>query len=216
MSVPSPAGILLRVQVGEAMPFAREQASAINKFVVDGPVQVGSLGLAGDEQADTFFHGGALQAVHNMPQTVYTLLREHYPDLTIHDGMLGENITISDQIEDNVCIGDQYQLGSVVLQVTRPRRPCWKIDSQLGRSGIARFLQLRGQVGWYYRVLQTGSFQCGDACTLLERPYPDATLAALWAIYNDNRQRSPASIQYWLGVGPLERSFKEKLARRLN
>lgn len=213
-AVPTPCGTVLRLQIGEAMPFAREQASAINKSAVDH-VQVTLQGVVGDEQADTFFHGGAMQAVHQMPSKVYELIGQHFPTVPNYAGILGENLIVSDMTEDSVCIGDVYQIGSVQLQVTRPRRPCWKIDSQLGKSGIAKFLQDQGCVGWYYRVLQAGEMTLGDQCLLINRVAEFATLTRLWQIYNDGRFCESVEIAQWLALDALEKSFKDKLRKRL-
>lgn len=207
-------GIVRRLQVGEALPFAREQASAINKQAVDR-VTVTTTGCVGDEQADQFFHGGQLQAVHQMPEAVYNLIRGGFPATTVQEGMLGENLIVSGMAEANVCIGDIYGIGTVQLQVTRPRRPCWKIDAQLNTRGVAKFLQDHGCVGWYYRVLRTGDLQLGDECRLLARPHAFATLARLWQIYNDGDFRERDELARWMAVEELERSFREALRKRL-
>lgn len=207
-------GTVKRIQVGEAMPFAREQVSAINKYTVVS-AEVTSLGLVGDEQADQFFHGGYLQAVHQMPEKVYSLIKQYFPHVVIYEGMLGENLIVTDMQESNVCIGDIVQISDVQLQITRPRRPCWKIDSQLNQSGIAKFLQDQGCVGWYYKVLQTGHLKQGDNCQLISRQYPFATLERLWQIYNDKNFKDKSEIENWLNIEPLEQSFKDKLAKRI-
>lgn len=214
MPQPLLSGHVQRLQIGEALPFAREQTSAINKAAVN-QVSVTTLGFVGDEQADQFFHGGQLQAVHQMPASVYLLIRQHFPQVVIYEGMLGENLIVSGMQEDNVCIGDIFQIGSVQLQVTRPRRPCWKIDTQLNKRGVAKFLQEQGCVGWYYKVLQTGGIQLNDPCLLVQRNYPFATLARLWKIYNDQGFAESEEIRRWLAIQPLEQSFKDKLAKRL-
>lgn len=207
-------GRVIRLQVGEALPFAREQTSAINKSSV-GQVAVTTTGFVGDEQADQFFHGGPIQAVHQMPVRAYELIAEAFPELTVYEGMLGENLIVSDMHEADVCIGDIFQIGAVRLQVTRPRRPCWKIDAQLNKRGVAKFLQEQGCVGWYYRVLQTGEISRHDACVLLARSHPFATLARLWQIHNDAGFADPAEIAQWLAIDVLEVSFKRLLRKRL-
>lgn len=207
-------GHVIRLQIGEAMPFAREQTSAINKSSV-AQVVVTTTGFVGDEQADQFFHGGQIQAVHQMPVRAYALIAEAFPDLAVHEGMLGENLIVSDMHEADVCIGDIFQVGAVRLQVTRPRRPCWKIDAQLNRRGVAKFLQEQGCVGWYYRVLQTGGISRHDVCERLARPHPFATLARLWEIHNDADFAEAGEIAQWLAISELESSFKRLLKKRL-
>lgn len=208
-------GHVQRLQIGEALPFAREQTSAINKYKVES-VEVIETGFVGDEQADQFFHGGHIQAVHQMPIEVYQLIKNNFPSIIIYEGMLGENIIISGMNEHTVCIGDIYQVGSVQIQVTRPRRPCWKIDTLLNKSGIAKFLQDQKCVGWYYKVIQKGVINQHDKCFLIDRPYPFAYLDRLWDIYNDKKFNDAIEIEKWLQIEPLERSFKEVLKKRIN
>lgn len=210
----SVVGTVRRLQIGQVMPFAREQVSAINKYAVD-KVTVTTTGCIGDEQGDPFFHGGQLQAVHQMPEQVYKLIQTEFPSVTIYEGMLGENLIVSDMHETNVCIGDIFQIGSVQMQITRPRRPCWKIDSQLNQRGVAKFLQEQGCVGWYYRIIKTGDMQLNDNCFLISRAYPFASLTKLWEIYNDKNFRDPNEIERWLAIDVLEQSFKEVLRKRL-
>jgi MOSC domain-containing protein YiiM len=210
----SSMGKVRRLQIGEALPFAREQTSAINKYKVDS-VEVINTGFVGDEQADQFFHGGHIQAVHQMPIEVYQLIKDNFPAVIIYEGMLGENIIIGDMKESSVCIGDIYQVGSVQMQITRPRRPCWKIDSLLNKSGVAKFLQDHKCIGWYYKILKTGVINHNDECFLIERLYPFANLDRLWDIYNDKSFKDPVEIEKWLQIEPLERSFKEILKKRL-
>ena len=207
-------GVVRRLQIGESMPFAREQTSAINKSRVD-KVVVTTLGFVGDEQADQFFHGGQIQAVHQMPERVYGLIKQAFPSVVIYEGMLGENLIVSCMQESEVCIGDIYQIGLVQMQVTRPRRPCWKIDAQLNHRGVAKFLQDQGCVGWYYRIIQTGEMEINESCYLVSRPYPFATLTRLWEIYNDKNFGDSDEIQRWLAIDVLERSFKDVLRKRL-
>ncbi len=214
MSYLQVCGMVKRLQIGEALPFAREQTSAINKCSVD-KVTVTKTGCIGDEQADQFFHGGHIQAVHQMPERVYALIRQAFPSIVIYEGMLGENLIVSGMQESEVCIGDIYQIGSVQMQVTRPRRPCWKIDAQLNHRGVAKFLQDQACVGWYYKIIQVGEIEMNDTCHLICRDYPFATLARLWEIYNDKDFRELEDIQRWLGIDVLERSFKDVLRKRL-
>lgn len=207
-------GSVRRLQIGESLPFAREQTSAINKCSVD-KVTITTTGCVGDEQADQFFHGGQLQAVHQMPERAYSLIRQAFPSVVIYEGMLGENLIVSGMQESDVCIGDIYQIGSVQMQVTRPRRPCWKIDTQLNQRGVAKFLQDQACVGWYYKIIQTGEIEVNNTCYLVARDYSFATLSRLWEIYNDKNFRDSEEIERWLAIDVLERSFKDVLRKRL-
>lgn len=75
-----------------------------------------------------------------------------HPDLPLNCGEVTRiQIVEADQVsmnESNVCVGDIYLIGTVKMQVTRPRKPCWKIDAQLNSRGIAKFLLGEGCIGW--------------------------------------------------------------------
>jgi len=88
-------------------------------------------------------------------------------------GAFGENISTLGMAEDNVCIGDVYRAGSALLQVSQPRRPCWKLNRRFGMDDMARQVQDSLRTGWYYRVLEEGAVAAGDALQLVQRPRPD-------------------------------------------
>ena len=141
--------------------------------------QVNALGISGDEQVDKRFHGGPERALHQFSLASYQRIIQRFP--LLHQraipGALGENLCATEMQENNVFIGDIYQLGSCRLQVSAPRIPCWKIDSKLRQPDLHRFIRQQGLSGWYFRVLQTGSIKLGDSITLLERPNPQLSIA---------------------------------------
>lgn len=94
-------------------------------------------------------------------------------------GSIGENLSTFGFDENNVCIGDIYQVGTAVLQVSQPRRPCWKIDSRYGQKGITAHIVETGLTGWYYRVVEEGEAAPGNTFSLLDRPADAISLATL-------------------------------------
>ena len=135
---------LICVRAGKAMPFAREQMSAIDKAPIKAPVAVNFMGLTTDEQADRRHHGGPLKAVHQLAVATYDKINAEF-GLKVRVGTLGENLTteavtgLLEMTEATVCIGDVFQYGqdeiidgndgdSVQLRIVQPRRPCYKIN----------------------------------------------------------------------------------------
>lgn len=165
------------------------QFSAIWKTPVDGPVRITKDGLAGDAQADRRVHGGPEKAVHHYAGENYAALAERFPRIaeTLVVGSIGENISTVGLDEMTVCIGDVFRIGSAVLQVSQPRRPCWKIDARYGIAGITAHIVESGRTGWYYRVLEEGVAASGDAFVHVERPAGAVTLAALWTAWHHHR-----------------------------
>lgn len=135
-------------------------------------VTVNHLGIIGDIQADKRYHGGVEKALHQYVVENYSLLAKHYPQLAeqFTAGSLGENLSARGMTEQNVYIGDIFRVGSVTIQVSEPREPCSKINSKFGNSSLVKFIAQHYIYGWYYRVLEQGEIEIGDAIQLLERP----------------------------------------------
>lgn len=150
--------------------------SAIFKKPITGTVLLNRRGFDGDKQADTKNHGGADKAA-----LVYAY--SHYPDWATERGSplppaaFGENLTVTELTETSVCIGDIYRIGEATVQVSQPRQPCWKQERRLEWTGLILRMIDTGRTGWYLRVQETGSIGAGNILTLLERPYPEWTIA---------------------------------------
>ena len=109
-------------------------ATGIFKKPVSGPVQVRTLNLEGDRQADLTVHGGPDKAVYAYPFEHYAFwqleLRRDLPEW----GAFGENLTVEGLSEETISIGDQIGIGTAAFQVTQPRLPCFKLAAKFGRE----------------------------------------------------------------------------------
>jgi MOSC domain-containing protein YiiM len=176
-SLPVLSGTLRAIQIGKVRPLmvgGRKQVSAIGKTTVSGSIEVGVLGLAGDEQADLSVHGGLRKAVYALPS-------EHLPwwqskrqaqgatmfEETLAPGYLGENLSLQGLLEQDLFIGDRLDFGGVVLRVTQPREPCGKFNSVMGYALAAKDMVQSGRCGFYLEVEQVGLLQAGDTCCVL-------------------------------------------------
>lgn len=227
-SLPLHIATLREVRAGKAMPFTREQLSAINKVPVKEPVIVNYMGLVTDEQADRRHHGGHLKAVHQMPTATYGKLNAEFA-LKLTPGLLGENLItepvsgMPDLTEQTVCIGDVFQYGEgedcVQLRIVQPRRPCYKINDQIGPTtsdrNIASWITRQGISGWYFQVVKDGLIDNGVPVYLVERPYPFANLQTLWQLANQKSPIDADVIEPWLTIDCLEDSWKKVLAKKV-
>ena len=161
----------------------RRVMSAFGKRAVTGPVAVGPLGLAGDEQADLTVHGGLAKAVYAYPA-------EHYPfwvqarrdagvtggadasllDAALPSGALGENLTIEGLLEAEVWVGDRLLLPACELVVSEPRQPCYKFVAVMGFARAAKLMAEAGCCGFYLRVARPGTLEAGQTFTLQPGP----------------------------------------------
>ena len=224
------------VRAGKAMPFAREQMSAIDKAPIEAPVAVNFMGLTTDEQADRRHHGGPLKAVHQLATATYDKINAEF-GLKVRVGTLGENLTteavnsLPAMDESTVCIGDIFQYGgqygntdnnnSVQLRIVQPRRPCYKINDQIGQfklnkvPNIASWITKQGIAGWYFQVVRDGMINTDLPVYLIERPYPFATLEKLWQLANSKEKFDAEVIEPWLAIECLEDSWKTVLAKKI-
>jgi len=136
--------------------------TGIFKTPVTGRVTVHKLNLAGDRQADLTVHGGPDKAVYCYPVEHYPYWAAELPGTELPYGMFGENLTTGGLDEASVYIGDQFRIGSAVLQVTQPRTPCYKLGIKFGRSDLIEKFWFSGRSGFYFSVITEGEVGAGD------------------------------------------------------
>ncbi|GGJ97585.1 molybdenum cofactor sulfurase [Lentibacillus kapialis] len=156
----------------------RPWESGIFKAKADGEQWIGLEGFTSDEIADKKVHGGPEKAVFAYPSKHYAHWREYLKIDDIGIGAMGENLSVANIDEGSVCIGDTYRFGDSIIQVSQPRRPCWKPARRFRVMDFALRIQSSGLTGWYYRVLQEGYVKAGMEMELIERRYPEWTVAA--------------------------------------
>jgi MOSC domain-containing protein YiiM len=170
--------VLFSVQVGQPrlVPDREPWLTAFYKTPVEGPVHLGRDNLAGDRQADLTVHGGPDKAVCVYSGDHYATWRGELAEPACGPGWFGENFTVAKQAERTVCIGDVYQVGSAVVEVSQPRSPCWKLAKRWGRLDLPKLVVRSGRSGWYLRVLEEGMIAAGQVLSLLRRPHPEWTV----------------------------------------
>ena len=165
------SGTLLAILTGQVRPLrvgGRKLVSAIGKTTVSGPIEVGVLGLAGDEQADLSVHGGLSKAVYALPSEhlAWWQAQRQVRGATMFEealapGYLGENLSLQGVLEQDLFVGDRLDFGEVVLRVTQPREPCGKFNAVMGYDLAAKDMVQSGRCGFYLAVDQTGRLQAG-------------------------------------------------------
>ena len=129
---------------------------------------IGTLGVEGDRQESTEFHGGPERALCLFSlERIEALQAEGH---SIVPGGAGENITIAGLDWDDVGPGRRLRLGdSVLIEITRYTAPCTKIRANFAAGDFNRVNQ-KTHPGWsraYARVLEGGPLLPGDAVELL-------------------------------------------------
>lgn len=164
----------------------REAATAIGKTAVQGAVRLGTLGLEGDQQADTKNHGGPDRAV-----CVYADERYEYWQQRLGRALpapaFGENARVAGRLEDDVVLGEVWQVGEVRMQVTEPRVPCWLPAAHNGEPELTVRMSQTGYTGYLLRVLVEGALEPGAAIEVVERPARPLTIMELNRVYFRDR-----------------------------
>jgi MOSC domain-containing protein YiiM len=152
-------------------------STAIYKDAETGPVQVAKLNLDGDRQADLNVHGGVNKAVYAYPVEHYEFWRERYPDFPWQWGAFGENLTVEGILEGDLHVGDQVAIGSVLLTVTQPRTPCFKLGIKFGTNRILKEFLESGRSGFYFSVAREGELEAGDEIRVIPAGAGQITIA---------------------------------------
>jgi MOSC domain-containing protein YiiM len=180
-------------------------------------VFVRALGINGDGQADLEVHGGLEKAVYAYPS-------DHWPwwesekQLACAPNTFGENLTLAGASESDVCIGDRFRWGDVLLEISQPRSPCFKLAIHTKRPDVPQLMTLSARCGWYLRVVEEGAAPAQSATlirefagggpnvreTFLAAHHPGASLDTLRRIHG-----TPALSLSW------RNSFAKKIAALL-
>ena len=157
----------------------RVVATGIFKTPITGRIEVKTLGLEGDGQADLTVHGGPAKAVYAYPSEHYDYWAERL-NLSLPYGMFGENLTTRGLLEESVHIGDRFQVGSAELVVTEPRFPCYKLGIKFGAMDMVKRFQESGRSGFYLAVSKEGEIEKGDSLRLTSRNRNNPTIAEVF------------------------------------
>ena len=169
-----PMGTILAVNVGGVtqVPYrGKSIPTGIFKGAVEGRVPVGPTGLDGDVQADPSVHGGPDRAVYVYSADDYAWWTGELGHPLAH-GEFGENLTVTGLGGEAVRVGDRIRAGEVLLEVTTPREPCFKLGIRMGDPQFVVQFRDAGRTGFYTRVVETGTVAAGDAVAVVA-PAPD-------------------------------------------
>ena len=156
---------LLSVNVGlprDIVWKGRTVHTGIWKNPVTGRCRVGRLNLEGDGQGDLAGHGGEHRAVFVYQIESYRHWQEQLNRNDFVYGQFGENFTIEGLPDDAVCVGDRFQIGTALFEVTQPRVTCFRVGIRMNEPRMAALLTSSGRPGFYFRVLREGEAAAGD------------------------------------------------------
>jgi ferredoxin-NADP reductase/MOSC domain-containing protein YiiM len=176
---------LLSVNVGLPRDIAwrgRTVHTGIWKNPVHGRCRVGRLNLDGDGQGDLGGHGGEQRAVFVYQIESYRYWQEQLKRTDFVHGQFGENFTIEGLPDDTVCVGDRYQIGGALFEVTQPRVTCYRVGIRMNEPRMPALLTSSGRPGFYLRVLREGEVGAGDDIVKVGEANEQMTVAEINAL----------------------------------
>jgi ferredoxin-NADP reductase/MOSC domain-containing protein YiiM len=136
--------------------------TAIWKTPVAGRRMVRKFNIVGDGQGDLAGHGGEQRAVFVYQIESYRYWQDQLKRTEFTYGQFGENFTIEGMTDDTVCIGDRYQIGGALFEITQPRVTCYRVGIRMNEPRMPALLVEHHRPGFYFRVLQEGEAGAGD------------------------------------------------------
>src|SRR5499427_10009967 len=164
--------------------------TAVWKNAVHGRRKIGKLNIDGDGQGDLHGHGGEHRAVLVYQIDSYRYWERELGRRDFVFGQFGENFTVEGLPDDEVCIGDRYQVGSALFEVTQPRVTCYRVGIRLNEPRMPALLTSSGRPGFYFRVLREGDVGASDVIVKVGEARERMTVAEINALlYSSNHAR---------------------------
>jgi MOSC domain-containing protein YiiM len=134
--------------------------TAIWKSPVEGRVPLRGVNVSGDDQADRSVHGGEHKAVYAYAWED-TLWWQEELGRELEPGNFGENLTLSGVDVPEAVVGERWQVGSALLEVSEPRFPCFKLGLRMGDPRFVKRFAAARRTGTYLRIVEGGDVGAG-------------------------------------------------------
>lgn len=161
--------------------------TGIYKYPVNKSIHLGFEDVDHDHVIDRRYHGGLDKACYLYSYDHYEYWKSKYPELDWHYGVFGENITLEKFDEAEIKIGSIYRLGTSLVQISRPRQPCFKLGIRFGTQRIIKEFLNSLKTGVYIRVLERGEVTSGDQLILEQENANGVTIKELCQLMFHNR-----------------------------
>jgi len=209
---------VLSLNIGRPRLILRDGKSfstAINRTPIEGAVELGVEGFAGDRVSNTRYHGGPDKAVCVYPSEHYPFWREQL-GTEMPFPSFGENLTTLGLLEAHACIGDTFRIGTACVQITQPRQPCGTLAGKHNEPRLVKWVNDRRWTGFYLRVLEPGAIRANDAIEPLERDPAGMTVAHAMEIMLKKGHASRDELNSLLAVKALSDAWRKDLQERFD
>jgi MOSC domain-containing protein YiiM len=157
-------------------------------------VPLRGVNLLGDDQADRTVHGGPDKAVYAYAREDIDWWENELRH-SLGDAPFGENLTVKGLPVSEAVIGEQWTIGSALLQVAQPRLPCFKLALRMDDPRFLKRFAAANRPGAYLRILREGDLAAGDEIAVHERPAHGITSALVSRALLGERHLLPAALQ---------------------
>ncbi|MCK8479663.1 MOSC domain-containing protein [Psychroserpens algicola] len=174
---------IISTNIGKPTTFSwngKNVTTGIFKMPVIEAIHLGKGEVKGDEVSDRKVHGGEFKACYLFSADHYPYWKKLYPELEWTYGMLGENLTVEGLNEKKLIIGDIYNIGNALIQITQPREPCFKFAAKFKSPDVLKQFIEHGYPGTYVRVLEEGTVKNGDQFILHKKA---ANSISIWDFF---------------------------------
>jgi len=209
------SGMLRSVNVGRPTTFefrGQTATSAIWKTPVEGRVAARGVNLDGDGQADRTVHGGTDKAVYAYAIEDYRWW-EGEVGRSLGPGTFGENLTTEEVDLSRMAVGTRCRVGTVVLEASDPRLPCWKLGVRMDDPAFVKAFTQAARPGSYFRIVEEGELGAGDPIEVVFTPDHDLTVGHIFRIFTRDRHEAARLLDV-PAVSASWRAWAEERVRR--
>lgn len=171
---------------------------------------VGYHQIKGDQVANPEYHGGSERVVCVYPYEHYA----HWENVfgkPLTPFAFGENLTTIGMKEDQVCIGDVFQIGEAVLQISQGRYPCSTINKRNHNNLLLKRIVETGYTGYFFRVLEEGKITSDSKIKKLSSHPEQITVSSIHHLYFHDSSPSLEKIEKILAVDELAEQWRKYL-----
>lgn len=150
-------------------------------------IYLGKTDVRDDSVVDREHHGGEDKACYLYGYNHYEFWKNKYPQTAFDFGMFGENITVENIDESTLRIGDTFEIGEAIIQITQPRQPCYKMGIKFNNQKVVNEFRLSDFPGIYVRVLKEGNVKTKDELKLIDRDNASPTVLEVYRLIYESK-----------------------------
>lgn len=188
-----------------------EGHTGIDKRPVTHRVRVFDQHVDGDRVIDRKHHGGEYKAVYAYSHEDAQWWEQQI-GRPLSPGAFGENLTTEALRISDAVIGEQWRIGTAILQVTEPRIACRVFAGFWDRPNLIKEFSDAGRSGTYLKIVVEGELGAGDDIEIVHRPAQVVTVGMLNAARLNDAPVSAA----WLDSPDLPPKWRDWIEKKLS